>query len=88
MLKVRTLPLDPATAWRTRAACHGSNGEPFYPPVGPERRSAKAERERQAKAVCAGCAVREQCLDQALASGEKYGIWGGLTDSERLDRAS
>jgi len=33
--------------------------------------------------VCKGCEVREQCLDYALANGEKFGIWGGLSERER-----
>lgn len=37
----------------------------------------------EAKAVCAGCAVREQCLEFALTNGEKFGIWGGLSERER-----
>ena len=70
-------------AWRRLAACAGEHGEAFYPPLRPEKRSAKAAREQRAKAVCAGCTVREQCLEQALDQGERYGIWGGLTDGER-----
>lgn len=58
-------------------------GEAFYPPVRPEKRAAKAEREQRAKTVCASCIVRQECLEQALNSGERYGIWGGLTDAER-----
>jgi WhiB family redox-sensing transcriptional regulator len=27
--------------------------------------------------------VREDCLDYALANGEKFGIWGGLSERER-----
>ncbi|MEY3132868.1 MAG: hypothetical protein RLZ29_1205, partial [Actinomycetota bacterium] len=27
--------------------------------------------------------VREQCLEYALANGEKFGIWGGLSERER-----
>lgn len=55
----------------------------FYPPLRSEKRSVKISREQQAKAVCASCTVRAQCLDQALERGERYGIWGGLTDLER-----
>lgn len=33
--------------------------------------------------LCRTCAVRQACLDQALASGERLGVWGGLTPSER-----
>jgi WhiB family redox-sensing transcriptional regulator len=27
--------------------------------------------------------VREDCLEHALANGEKFGIWGGLSERER-----
>ena len=30
-----------------------------------------------AKAICDGCAVREQCLRGALERGEPWGVWGG-----------
>ena len=36
----------------------------------------------EAKAVCAGCAVKDDCLAFALKYPQ-YGIWGGLTDEER-----
>jgi len=31
----------------------------------------------RAKAICARCTVREQCLSRALERGEPYGVWGG-----------
>jgi WhiB family redox-sensing transcriptional regulator len=74
--------------WREHAACQGANGAAFYPPVRSEKRAAKAEREQRAKEVCASCSVRSECLEQALSTGERHGIWGGLTDAERLNRAS
>ena len=49
----------------------------------PEKKAARAARELRAKQVCAGCEVRAECLQQALDSGERYGVWGGLTDVER-----
>jgi WhiB family redox-sensing transcriptional regulator len=27
--------------------------------------------------------VRGECLEYALANGEKFGIWGGLSERER-----
>jgi WhiB family redox-sensing transcriptional regulator len=27
--------------------------------------------------------VREDCLDYAIANGEKFGIWGGMSERER-----
>lgn len=39
--------------------------------------------EDEAKAVCAGCPVRGECLQYALAAPEDHGIWGGLDPEER-----
>jgi hypothetical protein len=38
---------------------------------------------RNAKVMCLGCPVREQCLEEALLNGEDWGIWGGYTKPER-----
>lgn len=37
----------------------------------------------QAKRVCGGCPLVISCLNNALASKEEYGIWGGSTPAER-----
>ena len=36
-----------------------------------------------AKAICAECVVRSECLDYSLEIKEPHGIWGGLNPSER-----
>lgn len=72
-----------APSWRVRASCRGVDGQDFFPPSGGERRRERRQRELRAKAVCAGCPVRGECLDAALANDERYGVWGGLTDGER-----
>jgi WhiB family redox-sensing transcriptional regulator len=36
-----------------------------------------------AKVVCSGCPVRQECLDYAVAAGERAGVWGGCTTAER-----
>ena len=30
-----------------------------------------------------GCAGQAECLEYALSHGEKFGIWGGLSERER-----
>jgi WhiB family redox-sensing transcriptional regulator len=36
------------------------------------------------KAICAGCGVRSQCLDYAVAAGARLkGIWGGTAERDR-----
>jgi WhiB family transcriptional regulator, redox-sensing transcriptional regulator len=37
----------------------------------------------EAKKICATCPIIYECLQEALASNEEYGIWGGTTPSER-----
>ena len=36
-----------------------------------------------AKAVCGECHVVETCLEHALGSRERDGVWGGATEKER-----
>lgn len=63
------------TNWRQRAACRGLDPEIFFPERG--------ESTREAKAVCAGCPVRPECLEYALDAREVNGIWGGKSERER-----
>mgnify|MGYP001450285291 CR=1 FL=1 len=55
----------------------------FFPPAHFERKDEKLDRERRAKAICATCSVRRDCLDYALRIREPHGIWGGLSEVER-----
>jgi WhiB family transcriptional regulator, redox-sensing transcriptional regulator len=38
---------------------------------------------KAARAVCARCDVREECLESALANQEEFGIFGGTSPHER-----
>ena len=69
-------------SWRERARCRGLDAALFFSPEG-ERGRARRERERAAKEVCAGCKVREACAAYAIANREPFGVWGGLSESER-----
>ena len=64
------------------AACKGAGPGLFFGPAA-EFVSATTKREAAAKAICAGCPVRDACLAYALDTGQEYGIWGGLTEDER-----
>jgi WhiB family transcriptional regulator, redox-sensing transcriptional regulator len=68
------------TWWRELAACRDYDPELFFP-IG-KTGLGRAE-VRQAKAVCAGCPVREQCLEFALGTGQEFGVWGGYDEDER-----
>jgi WhiB family transcriptional regulator, redox-sensing transcriptional regulator len=69
------LPAPALAGWRDRAACRGTDLIVFFP-----GRGKSAEPARQ---ICAGCLVRQPCLDYALSHGITHGIWGGLTERDR-----
>ena len=71
----------PNWGWQDSAACRGEDLMLFFGPDG-ERQPERDIRERKAKAVCANCPIRVQCLDWAIATRADYGIWGGV-DFER-----
>ena len=62
-------------AWHDLARCAETDPEMFFPE--------KGESTRPAKRVCAGCEVRAECLQDALDRGERFGVWGGLSERER-----
>jgi WhiB family redox-sensing transcriptional regulator len=66
---------DSGQRWQERANCLGVDPDLFFPERGAST--------REAKAVCRGCEVQADCLEYALAHGEKFGIWGGLSERER-----
>ena len=66
--------------WRLRAACRFTDPDLFFPISD----SGKGlEQTAKAKAVCAGCEVRRECLAFAVRARERHGIWGGMTEQER-----
>ncbi len=62
-------------SWQDFANCLGVDPDLFFPERGAST--------REAKEVCQGCVVREDCLEYALQNGEKVGIWGGRSERER-----
>ncbi len=66
--------------WMDRAACRRSDPDIFFPPGWEEGNLAIVA---DAKAVCAGCAVRPACLEWAVTTGQAEGVWGGSTPEER-----
>ena len=63
------------TSWQDYANCLGVDPDLFFPERGAST--------REAKEVCRGCVVRDDCLEYALRNGEKFGIWGGMSERER-----
>jgi WhiB family redox-sensing transcriptional regulator len=68
--------------WRHRAACRDEDPELFFPigTTGPALLQVE-----EARAVCRGCGVVDDCLAWALESGQDSGVWGGTTEDERRE---
>ena len=75
-------PVADVWSWQVRGACRGLDVERFFHPDG-ERGPAREQREHEAKAICASCPVLAACASHALRSREPYGVWGGLSESDR-----
>ena len=61
--------------WARDALCAQVGGDEWFPE--------KGSSSREARAVCARCPVRNECLAFALEHDERFGMWGGLTPRER-----
>lgn len=65
--------------WRARAACSGYPNTLFFPSSdGPDEPAVE-----KAKAVCSICPVNADCLQYALETNQRAGIWGGTSEKER-----
>lgn len=68
-------PPPVATGWVEKAACGSQpDDRKFFPANG---RPGAATR-----LTCAGCPVREDCLQYAITTGQEFGVWGGLSEDE------
>jgi WhiB family redox-sensing transcriptional regulator len=66
---------DGLLAWQDQALCAQTDPEAFFPEKGGST--------REAKRICVGCEVKQECLEYALMQDERFGIWGGLSERER-----
>jgi len=74
-LTEQLLGLGDSPWWWFAGLCAQTDPELFFPERGGSTRAAKA--------VCAGCPARAQCLEHALTHDERYGVWGGTSERER-----
>ena len=64
----------PDSTWEDQAACRGKDPTIFFAERGENGAVAAA------KAICATCPVRSECLEAHI--GERFGTWGGLSQLE------
>lgn len=62
-----------------QASCSPDDTATFFPEGGDFYKGT-----REAKQICSGCPLLEDCLNFAIANKEEWGIWGGATAQERL----
>jgi hypothetical protein len=69
-------------AWQRKASCRGTDSAAWFPSRGDVTTAAKA--------LCAGCPVRPECIAYALDDPRLIGIWGGTSvrDRQRMRRES
>lgn len=65
-------PIRPRGNWQPYSACRDWPAEMFFPEDG------KLAGVPEAKAVCAGCPVRQECLADGLSYPDTRGIRGGV----------
>jgi WhiB family redox-sensing transcriptional regulator len=72
--------ITPDQDWRQLAACRHADPGLFFPVSlsGPS-----LDQITRAKAICADCPVRRQCLAFALDTRRCHGVWGGMSEHER-----
>lgn len=66
----------PDLSWQEQALCAQTGSEFFFPEPGSSV--------REAKRICGLCEIRSACLEYALDHDERFGVWGGLSEKERL----
>lgn len=60
--------------WAANAACRLTTSDELF---------VRGAEQNRAKRVCGSCAVRTECLVEALDNRIEWGVWGGMTERER-----
>jgi len=76
------VPLEQLWKWQLNARCRSTGSDVFFGHEG-EGRADRIRRERVAMRICTPCSVRDECLSHAVHVGERFGVWGGMTESQR-----
>ena len=84
MTTARSQSLEGMTPTITNAPCQSTDPDTFFPDP------TEVEKIAIAKGFCASCKadVKNKCLSFALENNLRYGVWGGLTEHERMNLRS
>ena len=64
--------------WMKDAACKGNTEGDWFP-----EQPGRTPAIKIAMDICNQCAVKQECLDYAMARPQLHGIWGGLSARKR-----
>ncbi len=67
----------PNLDWLDNAACAGMDTRAFYATGKHARAQVFA-----AKRICATCPVQPNCATHAIQTGERFGVWGAMSQQE------
>ena len=74
-VRMLAVPITEERPWLVFSACRDAEPELFFPST--------REQADTALSICASCPVQPECLEYAMEAGERFGIWGGLTEKGR-----
>lgn len=66
-------------AWKLHGACAGHPA----PDIWHTEQPGNGWQPRLAKKICAECPVLNQCFEYSIANEEPFGIWAGVTQTQR-----
>lgn len=61
--------------WMSDGSCKDASPDVFFPSDGVGVLAAQR--------ICAGCQVKQRCLEYALANHIAHGVWGGASERQR-----
>jgi WhiB family redox-sensing transcriptional regulator len=64
-------------AWMEGALCTQVGADEWFPENGGSIKDARK--------VCFACPVRSECLEYALVTDQRYGVWGGMSERQRRE---
>ncbi|WP_433785029.1 WhiB family transcriptional regulator [Actinomycetospora sp. CA-101289] len=71
------------TGWQTRAACHDTDPDLFFPATDDDTSLTTTRARITIAPLCRACPVATECLRWALDTGQDYGLWAATTPTDR-----
>lgn len=70
-------------SWQQDSKCLNHEPEFFFPKPGRDKKH--REEVAMVKKYCNGCPVKMKCLEFAFRENLNYGVYGGMSEEERIE---